>query len=173
MRKPNLTTQIPQNALQLRSLIKTSGVLELSLARIPVPEPGPNEVLVQVQASPINPSDLGLLLGPADPATATQTGAADDPVTTFTVPAAAMAFVAARVDQSLPVGNEGAGLVVKAGAAPEAQALLGKTVAIIGGELYAQYRVVKAADCLVLPEGASAADGASCFVNPLTALGMV
>jgi len=84
-----------------------------------------------------------------------------------------MAFVAARVDQSLPVGNEGAGLVVKAGAAPEAQALLGKTVAIIGGELYAQYRVVKAADCLVLPEGASAADGASCFVNPLTALGMV
>ena len=168
-----MSTEIPKTALQLRSLIKASGVLELSLAHVPVPEPGPNEVLVQVQACPINPSDLGLLLGPADPASGTQTGTTEAPVTSFTVPPAAMAFVAARLDQSLPVGNEAAGLVVKAGAAPEAQALLGRLVAIIGGDMYAQYRVAKAAECLALPEGTTAADGASCFVNPLTALGMV
>jgi NADPH2:quinone reductase len=84
-----------------------------------------------------------------------------------------MKAMAGRVDQSLPVGNEGAGLVVKAGSSPAAQALLGKTVAIIGGAMYAQYRCIAANQCLVLPADASAADGASCFVNPLTALGMV
>jgi NADPH2:quinone reductase len=81
--------------------------------------------------------------------------------------------MAGRADQSMPVGNEGAGVVVKAGASPAAQALLGKTVAIFGGAMYAQYRCMAASQCLVLPAGASAADGASCFVNPLTALGMV
>ena len=84
-----------------------------------------------------------------------------------------MRAMAGRLDQSMPVGNEGAGVVIKAGGSPEAQALLGRTVAIAGGATYAQYRKLRAADCLPLPDGVTAADGASSFVNPLTALGMV
>jgi NADPH:quinone reductase-like Zn-dependent oxidoreductase len=160
-------------ALQLRSLIKSSGELELSLARIAIPEPGADEVLVRVEAAPINPSDLGLLLGAADLATARSSGAGDSLVVTASVPPGAMKAMAARLDESLPVGNEGAGVVVKSGASSAAQALFGKTVAIIGGAMYAQYRCLKAADCLVLPAGTTPAEGASCFVNPLTSLGMV
>jgi NADPH2:quinone reductase len=89
------------------------------------------------------------------------------------VPQAAMKAMAGRVGQSMPVGNEGAGVVVAAGASPAAQALLGKTVAAYGGAMYSQYRCVPAADCLVLPEGTTAAEGASSFINPMTALGMV
>jgi NADPH:quinone reductase len=160
----------PGSGLQLRSLIKASGELEVSLAKVDIPDPAPDEVLVRIEASPINPSDLGLLLGAADLSTA-KAGAG--PTLTAAVPANLMRAMAGRVDQSLPVGNEGAGVVVAAGSDPAAQALLGKTVAGIGGAMYAQYRTFKAADVLPLPAGASAADGASCFVNPLTALGMV
>ena len=160
-------------ALQLRSLIKASGELELSLASVPIPEPGVDEVLVRIEAAPINPSDLGLLVGAADMSTARTSGTGNDTVVTATVPAPFMRAMAGRVDESMPVGNEGAGVVVKAGASPAAQALMGKTVAILGGATYAQYRAIRAADCLLLPPGTTPADGASCFVNPLTALGMV
>lgn len=160
-------------SLQLRSLVKSSGELELSLAKVPVPQPGPDEVLVRVEATPINPSDLGLLLGPADLSAAKVSGTADSPVLTAPIPPNFLKALGARLDESMPVGNEGAGVVIAAGASPEAQALMGKTVALIGGAMYAQHRCVKAADVLVLPPGATAADGASCFVNPLTALGMV
>jgi NADPH:quinone reductase-like Zn-dependent oxidoreductase len=159
--------------LQLRSLITSEGMLELSLARVPIPVPEADEVLVRVEASPINPSDLGLLLGTADMTTAKLSGTKDDPKLTASVPKHLMRPMQPRLGQSLPVGNEGAGTVVKAGASAEAQALMGKRVAAVPGGMYAQVRIVKARDCLVLPEGASAADGASCFVNPLTALGMV
>ncbi len=161
-----------KTALELRSLIKKSGELELSLVSVPVPEPGADEVLVRVEASPINPSDLGLLVGAADMATAKVSGTGAATVVTAKVPEAAMRAMAGRLDESMPVGNEGAGVVVKAGASEAAQALMGKTVAMIGGAMYAQYRVMRAKDCLVLPEGTTAAEGASCFVNPLTALGM-
>jgi NADPH:quinone reductase-like Zn-dependent oxidoreductase len=157
--------------LQLRSLVKASGELELSLAKVPIPKPAADEILVRIEASPINPSDLGLLLGPADLSTATVAGDGEDAVVTAKIPPAIMRAVAGRVDQSMPVGNEGAGVVVEAGS--EAQALVGKTVAILGGAMYAQYRTVKAADALVLHDDATPRDGASCFVNPLTALGMV
>jgi NADPH2:quinone reductase len=160
-------------ALQLRSLVKSSAELELSLASAPVPEPGPDEVLIRVEAAPINPSDLILLFGAADMSTARQSGTALRPVVTASVPQGLMKAMAGRVDQSMPVGNEGAGVVVAAGSSAEAQALLGKTVAMLGGGMYSQYRCAKAAQCLVLPPGTSAMDGASCFVNPLTALGMV
>jgi len=160
-------------ALQLRSLVKSSGELELSLGSTPAPELGPDDVLIRVDAAPINPSDLGLLFGAADMSTARQSGTAERPVVTASVPAGLMKAMAARLDQSLPVGNEGAGVVVAAGTSAAAQALLGKTVATLGGGMYAQYRSVKAAQCLVLPPGTTAAEGASCFVNPLTALGMV
>ena len=165
-----MATGNPGSGLQLRSLIKASGELEVSLAKVDIPDPAADEVLVRIEASPINPSDLGLLLGAADLSTAK---AGPGPTLTATVPPQLMRAMAGRVDQSLPVGNEGAGTVVAAGSDPAAQALLGKTVAGIGGAMYAQYRTLKAADVLPLPAGATAADGASCFVNPLTALGMV
>ncbi|AJG20780.1 zinc-binding dehydrogenase [Cupriavidus basilensis] len=160
-------------ALQLRSLIKSSGELELSLDSIDTPNPGPDEVLIRIEASPLNPSDLGLLFGAADMSTAKASGTAERPVVTARVPEGAMRSMAGRMDASMPVGNEGAGVVVDAGSSPAAQALLGKTVAAIGGAMYSQYRCIPADQCLVLPEGATPADGASSFVNPLTALGMV
>ena len=162
-----------ETGLQLRSTVKKDGTLELSIQSVPVPEPRPEEVVVRIEASPINPSDQGLLFAGADLSTARASGTADSPVVTATIPPAAMKGLAGRLDQSLPVGNEGAGVVVQAGASPAAQALMGKTVAILGGAMYSQYRSIKAVQCLVLPPGTSPAEGASCFVNPLTALGMV
>jgi NADPH:quinone reductase-like Zn-dependent oxidoreductase len=164
-----MTSALPTHGLQLRSLIKSSGELELSLATVDVAAPVGDEILVRIEGSPINPSDLGLLLGAADMSTATASGG----VVTAKVAPAMMRAMAARADESMPVGNEGAGTVIAAGPGEAAQALLGRKVAILGGAMYAQYRTVKAADALPLPADASAADGASCFVNPLTALGMV
>src|SRR5665213_4400804 len=161
-----------KTGLQLRSLIKKSGELEISLLSVPTPEPAEDEVLVRVEATPINPSDLGLLVGAADMATAKSSGSKDAPVVTAKVSEAGMRAMAGRLDESMPVGNEGAGSVIKAGSSDAAKALMGKTVAMIGGAMYAQYRCIKARDVLVLPEGTTAADGVSCFVNPLTALGM-
>ncbi|WP_022724513.1 zinc-binding dehydrogenase [Rhodopseudomonas sp. B29] len=158
--------------LQLRSLIKASGELEVALVPVEIPEPGPDEVVVRVEATPINPSDLGLLFGAADMSTARQTGTPDAPVITAKVPEAAMKAMAGRLDQPMPVGNEGAGTVIKAGSSEAAQALQGKLVAVLGGAMYAQYRVINVNFCMPLPDGATAADGASSFVNPLTALGM-
>ena len=164
----------PQSTgLQLRSTVKQEGVLELSLARVPVPEPEIDEVLIRVDASPVNPSDLGLLFGGADLSTARVSGTPDDPVVTASIPSAMMKTMAGRVGQSLPVGNEGAGVVIRTGSSDQARALMGKTVAILGGAMYGQFRCVKANQCLVLPQGTTPAEGASCFVNPLTALGMV
>ncbi|MDX2418952.1 MAG: zinc-binding dehydrogenase [Xanthomonadales bacterium] len=162
----------PQN-LQLRSLVKEDNTLELSLLETAVPDPGPDEVIVRVEATPLNPSDLALLLGPAVISSARVSGSPERPVVTADIPAQFMKMVAARVGQSLAVGNEGAGTVIAAGSSDTAQALLGKTVGIAGGEMYARYRCMNAMMCMELPEGTSAADGASCFVNPMTALGMV
>jgi NADPH2:quinone reductase len=164
---------IPSTGLQLRSLVKKEGTLELSLVTVDVPEPKPEEVIVRVDASPINPSDQGLLFGSADLTKAKASGTAASPVVTATVPPAALKMLAGRLDQSMPVGNEAAGVVVRAGTSPAAQALLGKTVAIVGGGMYTQYRCIKAVQCLVLPPGTTPAEGASWFVNPMTALGMV
>src|SRR5580698_5968266 len=159
--------------LQLRSLAKKSGEIELSLQTTSIPAPAADEIVVRVEAAPINPSDLGLLLANADWSQAKASGSAALPVLTATLSPAAVSALAARIDISMPVGNEGAGTVTAAGSSSSAQALLGKKVAVLGGAMYAQYRCVKVNQCLVLPEGASAADGASCFVNPLTALGMI
>ena len=159
------------HGLQLRSLATNEGELQLSLMRVPVAEPGPDEVLVRVDASPINPSDIGLLFGAADMPNAKFSGSGDEVKVIAPIPEAYRRSMAARAGQSLPVGNEGAGEVIKAGA--NAQSLLGRTVAILGGSMYAQYRTLKASDCLQLPAGTSAAEGASCFVNPLTALSMI
>ena len=167
------TTSIPPTALQLRSLIRADGQLEVTLVDMPVPEPGTDEVLLRIEATPLNPSDIGLLFGAADMSTARYAGTASRPVLSATVPDKVMPALAGRVGQAMPVGNEACGVVVKTGSSPQARQLLGRMVAVIGGAMYAQYRVMPAAECLVLPEGTAAEDGASCFVNPLTALGMV
>ncbi len=159
------------SGLAVRSRITSGGALELWLEEVTAPEPAADEVVVRVEAAPINPSDIGVLLGPADVESIRAGGSAARPIVTARVPEARLAGVAGRLDAAMPVGNEGAGVVVAAGA--EARGLVGRVVAALGGGMYAQYRVLKAADCLVLPEGTAPRAGAAAFVNPLTALGMV
>ena len=161
----------PRSGLQLRSTVHADGRLELSLRSAPAPTPGDGEILVRVEATPINPSDLGLLLGPADLSSFRVGVMAENPTAIADIPPQRMPAMKARLDHPMPVGNEGAGVVVEAGRG--AEHLLGKTVALLGGAMYAQYRLARAADVMVLPEGITPAQGASCFVNPLTALGMV
>jgi len=164
---------IPSTALQLQSTIQRDGTLRIALVDVPVPQPKDGEVLVRIEATPINPSDQGLLFGAADLATIEVGGTRERPVVTARVPDAAMPSMKTRLDAAMPVGNEGAGTVVAGGSSPDAQALVGKRVAIIGGAMYAQYRAVPVASTLVLPDDATAADGASSYINPLTALGFV
>jgi NADPH:quinone reductase len=159
--------------LQLRSLITPGNQLELSLHSVETPAPAAHEIVVRVEASPINPSDLGLLLGPADPAQATSRGRADETVVVAPIAPELLRSFQARIGQSLPVGNEGAGIAVAAGTAPEAQALLGRTVGFVGGASYSQFRTLPAAAVLPFPDGTRPAAAASWFVNPMTALGMV
>jgi NADPH:quinone reductase-like Zn-dependent oxidoreductase len=149
------------------SRVRPDGHLELALAESAVGPPGPDEVVVRVEATPINPSDVGLLLAGADPATAVA-GAA---TTVLELRPGSLAALDARLDQALPVGNEGAGTVVAAG--EDAAELVGRVVALAGGGMWAQYRRVRAAACLVLDPGTSPRDAASAFVNPLTALGLL
>ena len=133
-----------REGLQLQSTVTKAGQLEISLATVETPSPGPDDIVIRIEGSPINPSDLGLLFGPADMQQATSGGSADRPVITAPVPAALMKMVTARLDQSMPVGNEGAGIVVDAGTSDGAQALIGKTVAAIGGARFDRPRGVRA-----------------------------
>lgn len=159
------------SGIELRTLITSEGQLRLSLEQVSVPQPADGQIVVRVEAAPISPSDLALLLGPADLGTARAEGTADSPVLVADVPQRRLAIITGRLDQSMPAGNEGAGTVIAAGA--KAEHLIGKTVAIVGGPTFAQYVTVRAHDALVLSEGVSAVDGASAFVNPMTALGMI
>jgi NADPH2:quinone reductase len=165
--------EIPSSGLQLNSLITEGGELVLSLESVAIKAPGPDQVLVRVAAAPINPSDLGLLVGPADMSTAVASGTAESPVITAKVPEQFMPAMKARVGESLPVGNEGGGVIIAAGSSDAAQAMLGKTVGILGGASYSQYRTLHVSQCLVLSDGTTPREGAACFVNPLTALAMV
>jgi len=168
-----MSEEIPAEALALRSLVRADQMLELFLDMVPLPQPGPDEVLIRVEAAPLNPSDMGLLFAGADMAAAVASGSAERPVVTAPIPDAAMRGLAGRVGTPLPVGNEGAGTVVAAGESAAAQALLGKVVAAAGGGMYSQYRPVNVALCLELPAGATPVEGAASFVNPMTVLGMV
>jgi NADPH:quinone reductase len=164
-------TDLPTTNLTMLTEAKSGGTLDLYLAALPMAAPKDHEVVVKVQATPINPSDLGLMIGGADPSTV-RAGVRDgQPCLTMDVPPAGMRAMAGRLDEGLPIGNEGCGVVVAAGASPDAQALIGKTVALIGGSIYAEYRTLPAAMCMLLPDGTDPKDGASCFVNPLTSLG--
>ena len=168
-----MSSTLPATGRQLRSLVTADATLVLSLVDVEVGSPAANEIVVRIEAAPINPSDLGLLLGGADVGTAKLSGTDDRPVVSATVPSASMRALGGRIGQSLPVGNEGAGVVVAAGSSDAAQALIGKVVAVLGGAMYTDYRTVNVSQALLLPDGTTARDGASCFVNPLTSLGMV
>ncbi len=162
-------TDVPKEMRQLRSLVTAEGELQLSIDTVPTPTPGPGEVLVRMEAAPINPSDLAMLIATADVSKAKRDGTK----VTAPIPSATMSGLTARVGQSMPVGNEGCGIVVAAGDAPDAQALIGRMVSLVGGATYAEYRVVSTMFLMELPDGTTPAQGASCFVNPLTALAMV
>lgn len=166
-------TDTPEKSLLIRTLIKPEGQLDIYLDEVPVEQPGENQVLVKVMAAPINPSDLGLLVGAADMSTARQTDIGGHPAVTAEVPASGLRAMAGRLGDAMPVGNEGSGVVIAAGSSAAAHALMGKTVALLGGAMYSQYRTLPVQMCMELPDGTDAKDGASCFVNPLTALGFV
>lgn len=168
-----MSSDLPTTMRQIRSTVTADGRLELSIAVTEMPVPASHEVLVRVEAAPINPSDLGLLLAMADVAAATSTDEGDRTVVSAPISPNVMKGLTARVGDSMPVGNEGAGVVVAAGDSPDAQALLGKLVGFVGGATYGEYRAAAAFMCMELPDGATSVQGASCFVNPLTALGMV
>jgi NADPH2:quinone reductase len=166
-------TEVPATMRQLRSLVTPEGELRLSVQTVDTPRPGQLEVLVRVEAAPVNPSDLGLMLAMADVSQAVAAGSVDEPTVTAPIGEPVMRSLVARVGEAMTVGNEGAGVVVAAGASPEAEALLGRGVGFLGGATYGEYCLASPRMCLPLPEGATAVDGASSFVNPLTALGMV
>jgi len=163
----------PSIYLQMISTVNESGELRLELVEKPVPVPEADQVLVRIEAAPINPSDQGVMFGWADISAAASSGAGQHKVLSAPVSEQGMRVMKARMGQALPVGNEGAGTVVATGSGGLAKSLEGKIVAVMGGSMYAQYRCVDAASCLPLLEGHTAKDGASCFVNPLTALSMV
>ena len=158
-----------QQARALRSTVTDDGAVVLSIEDVDVGAPGPDEVIVRVGASPINPSDLGMLLAGA-PVDDPEVGA--DGSVRLRLSERALAASRGRVGRPMPVGNEGAGVVVATGDSDAARALAGKTVAVLAGGMYATHRKAPATQCLVLADGTDPRDGASCFVNPLTALGM-
>ena len=164
---------IPTAALELRSTVTDAGEIKLSLESHAIPEPNENEVVVRVEATPVNPSDLANLLAFADTSTGQSSGAGADKVYSAQIPKPAIPLLSARVGMGLKVGNEGAGTVVKAGSGKAASALMGRTVAVMDGAMYCQYRLLNVNQCVPLNERTSARAGASFFVNPLTALGMV
>ena len=164
---------LPASYAQMLSTVNSNGELRLALAQVDMPTPGPDEVVIKIEATPINPSDLGVMFGWSTMTDASTSGSGKDSVLTAPVSPQGMQIMKARIDQSLPVGNEGAGSVVAAGDSELATSLMGKVVAVMGGGMYAEYRCVKANMCLPLLPGNTAKDGASSFINPLTSLAML
>ena len=161
-----------QMSKEIRSKVTSEGNIEISIASAEKPVPADDEVLIEVQAAPINPSDLGLLLSfAADLETINVSGSGDETVTSMKIHPALMGAMKPRLDESMQVGNVGSGVIVDAGA--NVKDLIGKTVGLAGGAMYSQYRAVPAASCLVMNDGTTAAEAASSFVNPLTALGFI
>ena len=161
-----------QMSKEIRTKVTSAGEVELSIAKVEIPEPKEDEVLIRVEAAPINPSDLGLLLSfAADLGSIRIEGDGDKVVTSMPIHPRLMASMKPRLDQSMPAGNEGSGVIIDAGS--NAKELIGKTVGLAGGSMYSQYRCVAAANCLVMEEGTTSVEAASSFVNPLTALAFV
>ena len=164
-------THTVRSTLTLRSEVRMDGTLELSLEALPLPEPGPDEITVELEATPLHPADISQLLGPADLSSGKRTGSGMDARIVFQIPNDRLLSLKTRVGKSLSVGNEGAGVVVATG--ENQHGLLGKTVAIMGGAMLSRHRVVKSSDALVLPDGTVPAKGAAALINPLTLLAMI
>ena len=161
-----------QTSKEIRSTVTSDGTVEISSVNVAMPVPSENEVLIKVEAAPINPSDLALLISfAADLDSIEFSGEDEASKTTIKIRPGLMAALKGRVDQPMSAGNEGAGIVV--GAGEKATALIGKTVGVAGGSMYSQYRCAPASSCLVMDEGITSTEAASSFVNPLTALAFV
>ncbi len=161
-----------QTSKEIRSTVTNEGNIEISITTVEKPTPSKNEVLIKVEASPINPSDLGLLISfAADLDSLRVSGSGDTTVAKMKIHPALMGAMKPRLDQSMQVGNEGGGVIEDAGA--NAKGLIGKTVGVAGGAMYSQYRCVPASSCLVMDDNTTSAEAASSFVNPLTALAFV
>ena len=161
-----------QNSKEIRSTVTSDGNIEISIAKVEKPTPSENEVLIRVEASPINPSDLGLLISfAADLDSLNVSGSGDETVAKMKIHPGLMKAMTPRLDQSMKVGNEGGGIIEDAGA--DAKQLIGKTVGVAGGAMYSQYRCVPASSCLVMDDSTTSAEAASSFVNPLTVLGFI
>jgi len=161
-----------KNSKEIRSTVTSDGNIEISIAKVEKPTPSENEVLIKVEASPINPSDLGLLISfAADLDSLNVSGSGDETVAKMKIHPGLMKAMTPRLDQSMKVGNEGGGIIEDAGA--DAKQLIGKTVGVAGGAMYSQYRCVPASSCLVMDDSTTSAEAASSFVNPLTVLGFI
>jgi NADPH2:quinone reductase len=146
-----------KNSKEIRSKVTSDGNIEISIATVEKPIPSDNEVLIKVEAAPINPSDLGLLLSfAADLSTINTSGSGDEIVTSMKINPSLMNAMKPRLDQSMTVGNEGAGVIADAG--ENAKDLIGKVVGLAGGAMYSQYRCVPASSCLVMNDGTSPVD---------------
>ncbi len=169
----DLPADLPATALELRSTLADDGVVTMGIRECDVVAPTDDQVVVRVEAAPINPSDLGMMFAGGDAGAGLPAGDGNHDAVAVPVTEAAVAAQRSRLGQPMPVGNEGGGVVVAAGSAPAAQALLGKTVGFLSGNAYAQYRTLHVSQCLAMADGTDPADAAAAFVNPLTALGMV
>lgn len=163
-------SDLPKTTRRLVSTVRNDGVLELNIQTTELAACKDDEVLIQVEAAPLNPSDQAVMFAFADLSTARQTGSAAEPVIEADIPKQAMPMLKARIDKAMPIGNEGSGTVIATGS--KAQHLMGKTVATMAGGMYAEYRKAKIADCLPVADGISARQAASSVVNPMTALCM-
>ncbi|MBW8852731.1 MAG: hypothetical protein JF600_18365, partial [Xanthomonadales bacterium] len=146
---------------------RADGTLRLHVEREQFPDPGERQLLIRIEAAPINPSDLVPLLAHVDLHSLRREGGE----TLGTIPSDALAGLQARAGKALPVGNEGAGVVVAAG--KHAEHLVGRTVAVAGGRTYAQFRLADIDEILALPPGVVPRQAASAIVNPLTAMAML
>ncbi|MDB2326841.1 zinc-binding dehydrogenase [Candidatus Actinomarina sp.] len=161
-----------KHSKEIRSTVTGDGNVEISIAKVDIPTPADDEVLIEIYAAPINPSDLALLTTfGGDVSNIKVSGSGDNTIASMSVHPAVMRSMKSRVGQSMPVGNEGAGVVVDAGI--NAKSLIGKTVGLAGGAMYSQYKCAPAVNCLVMDDGIAPSEAASSFVNPMTALSFV
>jgi NADPH:quinone reductase-like Zn-dependent oxidoreductase len=144
------------------------GKLTVEVVDTEFADPTGNQVLVQMEAAPINPSDLAILTSAAD----LENAEYSDGKFIADMPEPFYSAQKGRHGLRMPAGNEGAGTVVAAGEGEMAQALMGQRVACVPGNAYSQYCIADAAMCLPLGD-ISSEEGASAFVNPMTALGFV
>ena len=161
-----------QTSKEMRSMVTKEGYMEISIIETQIPKPKGNEVLIKIEAAPINPSDLGRLLSYAADLSDISTMEGSQPTQIkIKLKEKLMSPLKPRLDQSLSLGNEGAGVVVDAGS--EAKEMIGKTVGLAGGGMYCQYRCMPANNCLLMDDQTSPEEAASSFVNPMTALGFI